>query len=429
MAEPNPRAIPASERWNFGALVWHGVFFAVGTALAEPSTALPAYVALLSDSPVLVGLMTSLLLAGEVVPQLLFSRWVESVARKKGFLLVAVYSRSLAWLALGGLTLLWAGRAHQLLLVTLFALLAAFAVGGSLGGVAFVDVVGKSVRAGNRGRFYASRQFLGGLAALAAGFLARAVLARPDLAFPRNYAVLFVGAGVALAVAGLGFLSLREPPGPVRQRPPLTAYLKDLRRLWRDDRALRSLVIVENLAGLHLMLLPFYVTLAQDRLRAGPEAIGSFIILQVLGGAASNVAWGWLSDRRGSPSVLRACLAMGVVIPLVALALARWAPGQYAFVFVLVGAAVNSRNLAFSNVLVDIAPSAARPTYSGLVGTLTAPRLVFPLLGGILIGAFGFSAVFLLVAAALLATLVGLGRAAPLYASARREWVEREERP
>ncbi len=414
-----------AERWNFGALVWHGVFFAVGTALAEPSTALPAYVALLSDSPVLVGLMTSLLLAGEVVPQLLFSRWVEAVARKKGFLLVAVYSRALAWLVLGGLTLLWAGRAHQLLLVTLFVLLVAFAVGGSLGGVAFVDVVGKTVRAGIRGRFYAARQFLGGLAALGAGFLARDILTRPSLSFPHNYAVLFVGAGVALAVAGLGFLGLREPPGEARSRPPLSAYLSDLRRLWREDRALRSLVVVENLAGLHLLLLPFYVTLAQTRLHVGPEAVGTFIILQVVGGAVSNVAWAWLADRTGSPSVLRACLALGFVLPLVALALARWAPGQYALVFLLVGAAVNSRNLSFNNVLVDIAPDAVRPTYSGLVATLTAPRLLFPLLGGLLIGAFGFAPVFMAVALALLATLLGLGPAAALYASARRDWEAR----
>jgi MFS family permease len=419
MASASTGRRPEHARWNFTALVWHGVFFAVGAALADPSTVLPAYAALLSRSPVLVGLMTSLLLAGQVVPQLLFSHWVEGAAHKKPFLLVAVFSRALAGLALGGLTFLWADRSHTLLLATLFALLAAFAVGGSLGSVAFVDMVGKSVRAGLRGRFYASRQFLGGLAALGAGFLARAILAHPSFAFPRNYALLFFGSGVALAVAGLGFLGLREPDGAPPRRPPLGAYLGDLRRLWRGDAALRSLVVVENLAGLHLMLLPFYVTLAQTRLHAGPEAIGTFIILQVVGGAASNLAWGWLSDRHGSPSVLRACLALGLALPPTALALARWAPGQYALVFLLVGAAVNSRNLSFNNVLVDIAPDAARPTYGGLVGTLTAPRLLFPLLGGALIGALGFAPVFLAVALALLATLVVLGRAAPLYASAR----------
>ncbi|HKI56852.1 MAG TPA: MFS transporter [Trueperaceae bacterium] len=421
MATSTSRRDDPGGRWNFTALVWHGVFFAAGSALAEPSTALPAYVTLLSGSPVVVGLVTSVLLAGDVLPQLLFSRWVEVRARKKGFLVVAVYSRALAWLLLGALTLLWAGRGHGLLLAVLLVLVATFALGGSLGAVAFVDMVGKSVRAGARGRFYASRQFLGGVAALAAGFLARAILARPELAFPRNYALLFVGAGVALGVAGAGFLALREPAAQATAHVPVRAYLAGLRERWRRDAALRSLVVVENLAGLHLMLLPFYVTLAQRRLGAGPEVVGTFIVLEVVGGAVSNLLWGWLADRRGSPSVLRACLLMGAAVPLVALALAQWAPGRYGLVFLLVGAAVNSRNLSFGNVLVDIAPAEARPTYSGLVGTLTAPRLAFPLLGGALIGWLGYRPVFLAVAAALLVTLVGLGGAAPLYASARRE--------
>jgi MFS family permease len=419
MTTPTPD--PRPQRWNFGVLVWHGLFFAVGNALAEPSTALPAYVSLLGGSTAMVGLVTSVLLAGEFVPQLLFARWVEAAPRKKPFLLLAVYSRSLAWLALGGLTLLWAGRAHDLLLGTLLVLLTAFAVGGSLGGVAFVDVVGKSIRAGSRGRFFGARQLLGGAAAMAAGFLARAVLARPDLPFPRNFAVLFVGAGVALALAGLGFVGVREPRQPGRARPGLRAYLVGLGAHWRGDPALRTLVILENLAGVHLMLLPFYVTLAQARLGVGAEAVGTFIILQVTGGALSNLLWGWLADRNGSPSVLRACLALGVVLPLTALALAQWAPGAYALVFVLVGAAVNSRTLSFSNVLVDIAPTGLRPTYGGLVGTLTAPRLLFPLVGGALIGGLGYAPVFLAVAAVLLVTLIALGPAAALYASAWRE--------
>jgi len=421
MASTDTRSDPPGGRWNFTALVWHGVFFAAGAALADPATALPAYVGLLSRSPVVVGLVTSMLLAGDVLPQLLFSRWVEARPRKKGFLVVAVYSRALAWLLLGAITTLWAARGHGLLLGVLLVLVATFALGGSLGAVAFVDMVGKSVRAGVRGRFYASRQFLGGLAALAAGFLARAILARPELTFPRNYALLFVGAGVALSVAGAGFLALREPPAVPAERAPVRAYLAGLRRHWRRSPALRSLVAVENLAGLHLMLLPFYVTLAQRRLGAGPELVGTFIILQALGGAVSNLVWGWLADRRGSPSVLRACLLLGAAVPLVALALAQWAPGRYSLVFLLVGAAVNSRNLSFGNVLVDIAPSEARATYSGLVGTLTAPRLAFPLLGGALIGWLGFVPVFLIVAGSLLATLIGLGRAGSLYASAGRE--------
>ena len=279
-----PTDPPPRPGWNFAALVWHGVFFSVGSALAEPSTALPAYVALLGGAPVLVGLTTTILLAGEIVPQLLFARWVEARARKKPFLLAAVYSRALAWLVLGGLTLAWAGRAHALLLWTLMLLLAAFAIGGSLGGVAFVDVVGTSIRPGTRGRFFGLRQLLGGVAALGAGFLARGVLARPDPGFPGNYGLLFLGAGAALAVAGLGFAVLREPAARgAASVTRLRDYLRGLGAHWRGDPALRSLVVVENLAGLHLMLLPFYVALALTRMQVDAATIGTFVVLQVAG--------------------------------------------------------------------------------------------------------------------------------------------------
>src|SRR5690606_23549713 len=112
----------------------HGTFLAAATALGDPSTLLPAFVGALSHSPFVVGLMTTILVGGEIAPQLLFSHRVETSPAKRPYLLAAVYSRAAAWLALGGIASFWQGSARGLLLLTL-ALLSLFAVGGSLGGV------------------------------------------------------------------------------------------------------------------------------------------------------------------------------------------------------------------------------------------------------------------------------------------------------
>jgi MFS family permease len=406
-------APPAGRTRNFAALAWHGTFLAAASALVQPTTLLPAYVASLGGSPFLVGLMVSVLLAGSVLPELWFARGVEASPRKKPHLLVAVYSRAGSFLLLGALTLALSRSAPALLLALLLVLLAAYSLGGSLGSVAYTEIYGKSIEPGRRGRFYASRQLLGSLAALAVSYGATRLLqGGGDL--PRTYAVLFLATGGLLAVAGMGFAAVVEPAGQGRPAPPLAAYLREAGRHLRADASLRHLVAVENLSGLHLMLLPFYVLLAQRWLHATPGQIGLFTMAQVLGGALSNLVWGSVNDRRGSAAVLRLCLVFGSALPGLALVLARWAPGAYGLVFVILGAAVMSRNLSFTNLLVDLAPPTLRATYTGLVGTLTAPSLVLPMVGGTLIGALGFAPVFWGVAASLFLTLITLGRSRAL---------------
>ena len=167
------------------------------------------------------------------------------------------------------------------------------------------------------------------------------------------------------------------------------------------------------------MLLPFYMLLAVVRLHVGAQAVATFTMDQVVGGALSNLLWGWLNDRFGSGAVLRTCLVLGALLPLLALALSAWAPAAYGITFVLLGAAVNSRTLAYNNVLVDLAPATLRATYTGLVGTLAAPTLVLPLIGGSLIAALGYAAVFAGVGLALGASAVALWRSPALAARAR----------
>ncbi|MDA8346299.1 MAG: MFS transporter [Thermaerobacter sp.] len=400
----------AVERRNFTGLAWHGTFLAAATALGQPTTILPAYVALLGGSPLLVGTMLSVLLAGSVLPELFFAHIVEGSPRKRPYLLWAVYSRAVAWLMLGTLTWLFARSAPLLLLLLLFALLAVFAVGGSLCSVAYTDIYGRSIAPGVRGRFYASRQFLGSIAALAVTYLAGILLSRNHGGSPATYALLFLGTGLLMLLAGTGFLLVRETPVEATAKPSLSAYLRQVPVLWSRDPGLRALVWIENVASLHLMLLPFYMLLAAAWLHSPASAVAFYTMAQIVGGALSNVVWGWLNDRFGSGAVLRTCLLLGAGMPLLALVLAAFWPSGYFLIFVVLGAAIASRNLAYNNVLVDIAPVPLRATYTGLVGTLTAPTLLLPMLGGSLIGLFGFRDVFLLVALALGLAAFTVGR-------------------
>lgn len=102
-------------------------------------------------------------------------------------------------------------------------------VAGSMARVAFNDIFGRSVRPAVRGTFFASRQFLGSILAFSAGYITRAILRRPDLAFPHNYACLFILAGFSLAIGAVGFALFQEPP--LENPPPLRAA----RDYFRED--------------------------------------------------------------------------------------------------------------------------------------------------------------------------------------------------
>jgi MFS family permease len=187
-------------------------------------------------------------------------------------------------------------------------------------------------------------------------------------------------------------------------------YLKRIPALWRADPSLRTLVWIENVSSLHLMLLPFYMLLAEAWLHVPVSAVALYTMAQVVGGALSNAVWGYIGDRFGSAAVLRSCLALGALMPVAALALAAFWPSAYVVIFVVLGAAIASRNIAYNNVLVDLAPIPLRATYTGIVGTLTAPSLLLPMVGGSLIAYFGYRDVFLLVSLSLAAAAVAIGR-------------------
>ena len=49
-------------RWNFGAALVHGVFFLAANAFTSPTVVLPAFVAMLTPSEIMIGLPMSIIL-------------------------------------------------------------------------------------------------------------------------------------------------------------------------------------------------------------------------------------------------------------------------------------------------------------------------------------------------------------------------------
>ncbi|MBN1438559.1 MAG: MFS transporter [Anaerolineales bacterium] len=397
---------PFSRRNFFGGL-WHGAFLALGMALTQPATVLPAFIVELTGSTVWVGGLTTVLAVAGALPQLFVARWIDPLVFKKPYLLLAIYVRVLSWGLLAWLIYLLGGRSPLTLAWILVGILVLFYAGGGLGNVPFTDIIGKIIPPGKRGAFFGGRGALAAPLSIGAALAAQQILAH--VAYPENYAWLFGSAAVSLGIASLGFWIIREPPSPVAKRraPPWRDYRK---QVTRTIRRLNPLTMAQLLTGFSLMALPFYVVYAREKLGAPTEAVGWFLLAQVLGGIIFNMVWAHLVDRSGSRRMLFLCAVLSFSTPLLAIALSPLGWPALLPIFFLAGGTSNGRAVGFQSALLELSPADERGTYAGLNETLILPVAFLPLAAGVFLQYGSYTALFLLTAACIGAGAIVIGR-------------------
>jgi len=372
-------------RRNFTAGLIHGVFFQAAAAFGSIYTVLPSFVALLTASPLAVGLMAAIQDAGEILPQLFTAYWVEPKPRKKPILVGVVFIRLISWVLLAWLTFQLGASRPEIVLAVLLTFFSLFSIAGGVGAVVYADIFAKAIPAARRGRFTGWKQLLGYAAAIGAGYVVKLILDdNSGLPFPTNYALIFAFSAVLFSVALFGVSLIKEPVQPVQRN---AASFPDLLRrslgIVRANANFRTLVGVRALTMAGLALAPFYVVYAQKNLGVDAGTIGIYLSAQMAGAAASNLMWGWLGDRYGNQPVVVGTALAGGLASLLALLTPAGLPQLYVLVFVLLGAAMSGLRLGHPNLLLEMAPAHIRPTCVALQNTLVAPVVLLPLAVGI----------------------------------------------
>lgn len=400
-----------TNRRNFFAGLWHGAFLAFGVALTDPNTVISAFIVELTGSTVWVGGLSTVLTAAAALPQLFVARWIEPKPRKLPYLLFAISLRIVSWGILAWL-IYTNGTRHPMALAWIFVgMLVVFYAGGGLANIPYTDIIGKIIPRERRGAFFGGKGALAGPLSVGAALLARQILA--EIPYPKNYALLFGLAACGLAVASLGFWAIKEPVS--------TAAAKKMRS-WREywqhlltaSRRIKELIVAQLLTGFSLLSLPFYVVFARNELGAPSGAVGWFLLLQVLGGALSNLFWARLVDRSGARRMLLFCAVLSASIPLLAVILGLMGWAALLPVFFLAGAVTNGRIVGFQSALLEIAPDTERSTYAGLNAVLILPVAFLPLAAGLFLQNWPYTILFIFTA-----VFVGAG------AFVIRRWMKR----
>jgi len=200
---------------------------------------------------------------------------------------------------------------------------------------------------------------------------------------------------LGLIIGAFGFWMIKEPPSKISNiNKNNDGLIGDTIKILKEDRAFRKFIIIENVTSFSLMILPFYMVYVKHTFEDYRDYFGAFVIAQLLGNILSNFMWAAISKKLGTTTVLKTCILIGALMPVIAIALKPMGAIWYILVFLLVGVITSGRNIGFEPYLLDIAPGDKRTMYLGIRGTLNILVVLLPVAGGFFIDMLGYFAAF-----------------------------------
>lgn len=426
-----------TRRRNFRLGVANGALFQGGEGFVDVGTVLPVLLSRLTSSNTLIGFATALEDMGWMLPQAFVVPWAARRPRQMRLYRAAALVRGLALLAIAAAA--WPLRHHpQALLAAFLFFYFIFAFGAGFGGVAFMEIVGRTVPPARLGALFAQRLFWGGTLAAFASLAVREVFKLEDPAL--HFAILFGLATVVVAVALGTFAAIHEPPATAAAPGSARALLREGFHSLRADTVFRRLLVARATLSVWYAAAPFMVLFAVRDLGGGGRAAGTFLLARTAGFVLSSLAWQRLSRHRGNRAILRIATGGSCVILAAAVAVAvlsPWgvnaiaAPRAVLWLEIITGfggAVASGLSVGFNAMVIQLAPAGRRQAYVSLMHTFLGPTMLFPAIAGAIVDASSAPVVFGLCA---LAGIVGYRAATALPAAVAEApvagVVEREE--
>lgn len=391
-------------RFNLTVNVLDGAFYGLGIGIASYVTVIPLFVATMTDSSVIIGLIATMHTIGWQLPQLLTANLVARLRRYKPLVVLMTLNERIPFFALGLVALALPAIGRDLALLLTFVLVTWLAMGSGLTGTAWQSMVAKIIPNDLRGTFYGLQSSAANLLSSGGALIAGAILSAGS--DPQNFALCFFLAGLTMIVS-LGFLnSTREPESEAARETPRSRreFWSSLREILNRDHNLRLFIGARTLAQVASVGLAFFTVYAVRTFDMSAGTAGVMTGVMMLSQVVANPVFGWMGDHYSH----RLMYGLGVLFAGMSAAVAMLAPSLEWFyvVFVLAGIANAGLWTTTMALTVEFGSEAERPYYIGLSNTLVAPATILaPILGGWLADWLGYGATFGIAAVSGLAAL------------------------
>ncbi len=380
--------------WNFTVNVLDNMFYALAISLVSQETIMPLLVSRLTDNPIAIGLIPAVFRLSFLLPQLFVASHAEGLKRKLPFVLLGSgILQRLPYPAIGVALLLFAADAPGLALALFFIGIATAAFGGGIVTPAWFSMIGKVVPLRRRGIFFGLADGGGLLMGVVGAFFVGQIL--DAVAYPRNFTLLFLLAGLPLAISWCALALTREPDSvEVKRAVPLRHYFRRLPGVLRRHGNFRRFLLSYSLLQMSMMAVGFYIIFGNRNFALSGAEIGLLNAVFIGSQALMRLAFGWLGDRWGHKRNL--ALSAGGFALAALLGLSATSVAGLALAFVCLACAISSDGVSHLNIVLEFATPADQPTYIGLTNTLIAPvTFVAPVLGGWIAASLGMQALFL----------------------------------
>ena len=394
MLSPLEKEIRQSLKHNLTVNLLDGATFGVALGFASFGTILPLFVASMTDSATLIGLVPAIHSAGWLLPQLFTASHVSRLRRYLRTVLMTTVHERIPFLGFAIVSLLLPiiGVIAGLLLT--FLLLIWQGLGGGFTANAWTSMISKIIPPDSRGTFFGMQAGLANLfisgSAIAAGYLLNA------LASPWDFAVCFFLASIFFALSWFALAATREPEDNEKIIPKeKTHFWDDAKKVLSRDKNFNWFLSARILSQFATMGFSFYIIYALREFNMTEVVAGYLTATLTISQTIANIGMGWLGDRVGH----RAMLIIGAVSAFLS-ALLAWNAASLAWfypIFILTGLANVSMWTISMTMTVDFGSEADRPIYIGLSQTLTAPAtIIAPILGGWIVDSAGFAPTFVI---------------------------------
>jgi len=380
-------------RYNYTINLIDGGFFGFALGFASFATVIPLFIANLTTSAVLIGLVPAIHAVGWHLPQLLTARSISRMRRFKPFVMWMTIQERAPFFGLALIAWFLPGINERTVLILTFLLLVWQGLGAGFTANAWQNLIGKIIPSHIRATFFGSQSAAANLLAGIGAILAGVIL--EQVPFPNNFMICFLAASLMMIISWLFLNRTRESSRTIEPLPgEQIAFWGNVKNILKQDKGFRWFIVSRISYQFATMASAFYTVHAVKGLGMGEAAAGVMTSVLFIIQVISSFSFGWMADRRGRLPVLKAGAFSAVLAAGIA-----WLAPDYGWFFLIMIFAGLANSVFWSigiAVSLEFGTEENRPTYVGLANTLIAPTAILaPIFGGWLANLHGYQAAFL----------------------------------